>query len=148
MQYNIINYSHYIVPYISMTYWLYNWKFVLLDPVYPIPIPYSPTTNLFSLSMSLVFCLFVCFVFWIPYISEIKLYLFILVGHMKLARMAHLTIIIKRQFLDINGKKWCQTLHWLDKKLSTESSHMKVSLPIIQNLHWYFTRCNMALFIL
>ena len=60
---HINNYSHHAVHDVSMNYLFYNWKFVTLDPLYPFCPPSPPTpcplpltaTNLFSVSMSLVF---------------------------------------------------------------------------------------------
>lgn len=54
---------------------------------------------------------------------------------MKLARMAHLTIIIKRQFLDINGKKWCPDTSLIGQETDYRKFPYESILPIIQNLH-------------
>ena len=55
MQYSVVNYNH-AVHYIPMTYFSYNWKSVFkplqaFQPLHPSP---QATTNLFSVSMSLI----------------------------------------------------------------------------------------------
>lgn len=81
MYYNIIDYSHYPIHYISMTYLFYYWKFVRLEPLYPLYLSPSTsptlvvTTMLFSVSMS--FYLLVLLLFLDSTVSEIIQYLFL-----------------------------------------------------------------------
>ena len=61
--YNIINYGHHAVCYVSMTYLFYSQKFVPFDTLYPFYPHHKPpilaTTNMFYVSMSqLLFVLF------------------------------------------------------------------------------------------
>ena len=73
MQYNIINYSHYAVFYIPVTYLFYNWK-ETFDSLHSFAPPSLPlvTTNLLQ-----GFCVYVyvCVFLKIPHKSEIIQYL-------------------------------------------------------------------------
>ena len=64
-----------------MDYLFYNWKFVHSDSLYPfcpvLPVPFPSSNHYSVLSIHIfVFGWFIYFAFCIPYMSEIKCYLF------------------------------------------------------------------------